>query len=74
MSKGPFEGTITINNMSRSEAYEVYFALIHRHNEAHHRLNGGYDYEKNKACDRLADEYTVKTCAEIADAVEKLLD
>lgn len=74
MSEGPFKGTISINNMSRSEAYEVYFALIHRHNEAHQRLTGGYDYEKNKSYDRWADEYTVKTCAEIADAVKKLLD
>ncbi len=72
-SKGPSEGTISLINLDRTEAYELYFALKRRAIEAKSRLDGGYDYTRNKIYHRQSDEATVRICTDAADSIHKLL-
>ena len=72
MSEGKLFGTITISNLTESEAYEVSMALVHRHNEAYRRLHSNYNY-KMGGCKKEHDELTVKLCPPIIDALQNLI-
>lgn len=70
MSVGPFFKTITLNNLSKNEAYEIVAALVARYNSARQRLNGNRPYTNDS--ERSSDELTVSLCPPIIDGIQKI--
>ncbi len=70
-TEGPLYGLVSIRNLNKTEEYEICMALIHRHNEAHQRLNSDGKCYENGTFERHTDETSVEVCSNLVDMIRK---